>query len=89
MLKGVHHQIIEIRQTEDPFFERALLFVRPQCAENGEEDWQEKGRAFLKRAAPHTGLKRALVQRRLQAVLCVLGGGIGGAVLAVFVSHLG
>ena len=86
MLKGVHHQIVEIRQTDDPFFERALLFVRPQCAES-DEDWQEKGRAFLKRAAPYTGLKKARVRRRLQSALYVVGGGIGGAVLAVFLSH--
>lgn len=89
MLKGVHHQIIEIRQTEDPFFERALLFVRPQCAESGEEDWQEKGRAFLKRAVPYTGLKKARVHRRLQAALYVIGGGIGGVILGVVASHMG
>ncbi len=88
MLKGVHHQIIEIRQTEDPFFERALLFVRANCAEQGEEEWQEKGRAFLKRPAPYTGLKKARLLHRLQATLYLVGGGALGVVFGAFLSHL-
>ena len=59
MLKGVHHQIIEIRQTEDPYFERALLFVRADCAETSEDTLGANGRCFLKKAQPHTGLRRA------------------------------
>ena len=33
MIRGINHQIIEVNETESQCFERALLFVRPQCAE--------------------------------------------------------
>ena len=33
MIRGINHQIIEINQTENQCFERALLFVRPQYAD--------------------------------------------------------
>lgn len=89
MLKGVHHQIVEIRQTEDPFFERALLFVRPQCAERSEEQWQESGRLFLKRVKPYTGLRRSRLRYGLQLASCLLSGGGIGVVVGVILTKLG
>ncbi len=87
MLKGVHHQIIEIRQTEDPYFERALLFVRAECAEV--TDWQAQGRAFIKQAKPHTGLRKARLFHGLQAAGWWLSGGLCGAVLSILLSKIG
>lgn len=34
MLKGVNKNVIEISDTGNDFFERAILFVRPQNSEN-------------------------------------------------------
>ena len=88
MLKGVHHQIVEIRQTEDPYFERALLFVRADCAEQADGDWQERGRAFLERAAPYTGLRRARLQARLRAALFMVAGAVFGVLVGALTAQI-
>ena len=88
MLKGVHHRIVEIRQTEDPYFERALLFVRAECAEDADVDWQGCGRTFLQRATPHTGLRRARWQARLRAALFMVSGAIFGVLIGVFSTQI-
>ena len=87
MLKGVCHQIVEIRQTEDPYFERALLFVRADCEED--VDWQEKGYAFLNRAIPYTGLRRARLQARLRAVLFAVAGAVFGVLIGAVTAQIG
>ena len=86
MLKGVHHQIVEIRQTEDPYFERALLFVRADCEED--VDWQERGHAFLDRAVPYTGLRRARLQARLRAVLFTVAGSVIGVLVGALTAQM-
>ncbi len=88
MLKGVHHRIVEIRQTEDPFFERALLFVRADCAEGEDGDWQERGRAFLSRATPYTGLRRARLQARLRAALYTVAGAVLGVLIGALTAQI-
>ena len=88
MLKGVHHQIVEIRQTEDPYFERALLFVRADCGEGEDGDWQEKGRAFLAQATPYTGLRKARLYARLRAAVCVVAGAIFGVLIGAISAQI-
>lgn len=53
MIRGINHQIIEINQTESQCFERALLFVRPQCADFSEPRLRgEAGRFVASLGAP-------------------------------------
>lgn len=44
MLKGVNKQIIEIKNTNNPYFERAILFVNPEKngVKEGEKNFQAK-----------------------------------------------
>jgi len=84
LLKGVHHQIVEIRQTDHPFFERAILIVRADCAQEQEDDWQKTGREFVRNATPYSGLRRARAARRLQSLLYGIGGAVFGILLGVF-----
>ncbi len=87
MLKGVHHQIIEIRQTDDPYFERALLFVRASCAPfASEEEAERRGKALVARAKPYTGLRRARLRRWMHTSLCVFGGGASGVAMGLMLS---
>ena len=37
MLRGVNRQIIEVNDIENPYFERAILFVKPGCGEASEK----------------------------------------------------
>lgn len=89
MLKGVNHQIIEIRQTDDPYFERALLFVRADYAEKPTEELWQRGERLLQNGADFTGLRhnRALCWFKRCALL--LSGGIGGVILGAFLIRWG
>ena len=89
MLKGVHHQIVEIRQTDNPFFERALLFVRAGCAEQSATVLREAGKQFVRSAKPYTGLRKSRGVRRLRYVLCVIGGALAGAFCGVVCVKIG
>lgn len=84
LLKGVHHRIVEIRQTDHPFFERAILFVRTDCVQEQENDWQKSGHEFVRQVTPYSGMRKARAVRRLQSLLYGVGGAIFGVLLGAF-----
>ena len=81
MLKGVSRQILEIAQTENPYFERAFLVVRPVCQDFSAAQLNKAAHKFLQQQSPYSGLKRARQKQRLFSVSCLLAGGALGAVL--------
>ena len=48
MLRGVNRQIIEINSTDNCYFEKAILFVRPEFSELSETKLQNNANLFLK-----------------------------------------
>ena len=81
MLKGVSHQIVEIRDTGSPYFERAWLVVKPDCAEKSAMVLQAEGKRVLRHAAPHTGLLREKRWRRIRSALLAFFASGGGVLL--------
>ena len=79
MIRGIRRQIVEIADTENPFFERAWLVVRPGCTDR-EDSLQTEGKRLLRHASPYTGLRLARRRRRLLALLTAALSG-GGDVL--------
>ena len=83
MVRGVNKKVIEINCTEHAVFERAILFVKPGCAEQGEQQLQHQAGDFVTSVhfdgAPPLLAKRkrrtkkqwALAILRLLAVLCI------------------
>lgn len=49
LLRGVNRQIIEINETDDIYFERAVLYVRPEYADGQTAELQESAHDFLKK----------------------------------------
>ena len=47
MIRGVNRQIIDVSQTESEFFERALLFVRPEYAALNDERLRHEANKML------------------------------------------
>lgn len=47
MLRGVNRQIIEINSTDNCFFEKAILFVRPEFSEASETKLHDNANEFL------------------------------------------
>lgn len=88
MLKGVSRQIVEITQTENPYFERVFLVVRPNCREVPSAQLDKAAHRFLQQQTPHSGLKRARQKQAWQRLGFLLTGGGVGALLTLIVHSL-
>lgn len=48
MVKGINRQVLEIRDTGSPYFERAFFFVKPEFAFADEEKLRKAAESALK-----------------------------------------
>ena len=83
MLKGVNRQVVEITQPENKYFERIVLFVRPEYS-GASAPWlrQQAAGALPGEAAPPGRKKRLrpVLGALLRAGLCA---GAGAGLLAL------
>lgn len=78
MLKGVNHQMIEVSRPDDPYFEKALLVVRPGADTGDEALLHSQAAKALLQAGSYSGLRRRRWRYRLtQAAWLLAGGGFG------------
>lgn len=57
MIKGVNRQMIEVTDTGNPYFERALLVVRAECMEQPEVRLHEEAHKILASSDAYSGLR--------------------------------
>lgn len=67
MIKGISHQIIEVTDTENRYYERALLVLRPEFASISREILEREAKKMLKNMDTHSSAKPKSI--RLQRVL--------------------
>lgn len=79
MIKGVNHQMIEVTQTGNPFFERALLVLRADCADTSPTRLEEEARRMLRSAGGYTALRRNRRREQLRRLAWSLAGVLIGA----------
>ncbi|MDR1891717.1 MAG: hypothetical protein LBQ48_01710 [Oscillospiraceae bacterium] len=82
MIRGVNKQIIEVAETNSRYFERALLFVRPEFASSDSDRLYSEAKRYLSAAGqpPSVAPKRARRQfkkKRRFLFKVVVYGGIG------------
>lgn len=86
MVKGVNRQVLELRETGSPYFERALFFVKPEFAFADEKKLREAAQETL---AGTDTLPRTRRRKWKQALLWTFGGsaaaGAGALVTALLV----
>lgn len=82
MLKGVNHQMIEVSRPDDPYFEKALLVVRPG-ADIGNEALHSQATKALLQAGTYSGLRRRRWRYRLTQTAWALLGGVFGLLLGL------
>lgn len=75
MIKGTSRQILEITNTGNPYFERALLVVKPLFADQPAENLQREAQRTLATHRGYTGLRRAHRLRRWGRVALLAAGG--------------
>ena len=88
MVKGVNKQIVEIINTENEYFDKAILFVNPEKLESERSELRKQADLFVNAYV----CKRKNVRRTsgnvLSNLLKVGGGAIGGALIsALFLFH--
>ena len=78
MIKGTSRQIVEVTDTANPYFERILLVVRNDCADQPAEQLDREAHALIQSQGGYTGMRLARRRHRLQQLgLLLAGGGIG------------
>ncbi len=88
MIKGVNRQMIEILDTGNPYFERALLVVQPGMDTTDGDTLHHAAREMLQNTGSCSHLKRGRWRfLRDRAVLILLSGG-AGAVLTLLIQWL-
>lgn len=84
MIKGVNRQVIEINQTGNEYFEKMLLFVKPEFAGMSEKKLREKADGIiLDGKAPKVpkGKKRMGFFRKAAGLTAAAGA--GAAIMAI------
>ncbi len=81
MIKGVSRQVVEVTNTGNPFFERALLVVRPSYTDQPTDTLQKAAQHVLHSQNGYTGLQRARRWRYMRQAAWVLLGGVLGVLV--------
>lgn len=89
MIKGVNHQMIELTEISSPYFERALLVLRADCADQNTARLQEEARRVLMAAGGYSALYKNRRRARRTRILWVALGLTAGLLLGVLLAHLG
>ena len=74
MLKGINHTVIEVNETENDYYERAILIIRPEFASAQRAVLENEARRMLRRMGAPSAIRSA---RHLRKKLI-----IGAAVFA-------
>lgn len=88
MIKGINRQMIEILDTGNPYFERALLVVQPGLSDIDSEDLHREARDILQNTGSCSQLRRQRFRYLLSRVLLILLSAGGGAGIALLIERL-
>lgn len=67
MFKGVSKQILEVTNTDNPYFEKIIFFVKPDCEEGDRKKLQKEAEtiAAVRQRPPRLKLSRGEILSRL------------------------
>lgn len=88
MIKGVNRQVIEVSDTGNPYFERALLVVRGDLADSAADRLHEEADRLLHSTGTYSGLRKSRRAFWGKRLLLALGSGGVGAVLALTIAGI-
>lgn len=82
MLKGVSQKVIEVVRTDNRYFEKAILFLRPTAPEEDKNKLKDRAWEYLGQIDYHPNGKKS--KPALRETVKLLGAALGGAVIACF-----
>ncbi len=80
MIKGVNKQVLEVTNTENPYFEKIVFFVKPEYAESDREKLKAQARIYADKVSKPPRARKTKKEIRyivIQTLLCL---GAGGAI---------
>ena len=84
MVKGVNRQVLEINQPENPYFERILLFVKPEFSGLTAERLTRQARSAEAQLCGRAPKQKDRARARVSGGLRMLGcAGAGAALFAL------
>ncbi|MBD5114314.1 MAG: hypothetical protein HDT46_03800 [Ruminococcaceae bacterium] len=69
-MRGVNKLIVEIKDTENEYFDRAILFLKPDKAITAQSELDQSARRLLSAVKNGTPYKK---KRRVWIPLCIIG----------------
>lgn len=86
MIKGVNKQVLEVTQTEQPYFEKVVFFVKSDCAETDSEKILKKAKSYASLDVRPPKTKRTGSFSYAVLALCsAVGGAIGAALVNLII----
>lgn len=86
MLKGINRYVIEVTKTDNIYYERAILIVRPEFAEEERRVLEKEARKMLKEMNAPSIIKRK--KQIVKSILCLLASGVTGVLLTLAITNL-
>jgi hypothetical protein len=80
MIKGINKQILEVTNTESPYFEKIIFFVRPQAQHMNDQLLQKEAEKISKDMKKPPKAKKTAKQIFSIAFYSLLGVGAGVAI---------
>ncbi len=85
MIKGVNKQVVEINETGNEYFEKAIFFVRPEYSCIGESKLREKAKSAIDRTSGPPKRKGNNNVKRLSGSLKLLAAAAGGGAISALI----
>ncbi|MBQ9531738.1 MAG: hypothetical protein IJR70_06665 [Eubacterium sp.] len=79
MIKGINKQILEVTNTESPYFEKIIFFVRPTSSKISESKLQEEAEKLSHKMKKPPREKKSFMQFFSTGLFMFLGLGAGCA----------
>lgn len=89
MIKGINHQMIELCEIGNPYFERAFLVLRPDCTDPDLTHLQEEARRMLTAVGGYSALDKNRRRARNMRLLWSILGTALGILLGLTLARLG
>jgi len=82
MLKGVNKQVLEINETQNGFFEKAIFFVKPEYSGMSEGKLRESAKREIESAGipPH---QKSFYRVKLKGALIIAGFFVAGLIIGI------
>ena len=76
MIKGVSKQILEVTNTDNPYFDKIIFFVKPEHQSTDRKKLQKEAEAVaaLKQKPPRLKLTKQIIKTALLSLLFTMAG---------------